>query len=81
MTDAGHGVEDFLVDMGVDFGVEQTGLEGPGAAEAPGGGDHFFDDVHFDIVGGLEAVDVLVEVGLKISGSSCWRTTVAARRP
>ena len=61
-----HGIEDFLADMGLDFLIEQMGLEGPRAVQAPGGGDHFFDYVHFDIVDGLEAFDVLVQVGLKI---------------
>jgi hypothetical protein len=74
-----HGIDDFLADMGIDFLIEQMGLEGPRAVQAPGGGDHFFDYVHFDKVNGLEAFDVLLQVGLTVS--SCWRTTVAARRP
>ncbi len=63
-----HGIEDFLADMGLDFLVEQMGLEGPRSAQAPGGSDHFFDYVHFDIVNGLEAFDVLLQVHLKAFG-------------
>lgn len=59
----GGGVGDLVAGVCGDFVIEEAGLDGPGAA---GGGDHLFDDVHFDIVGGLEAVDVLIEVELKI---------------
>jgi hypothetical protein len=29
--------------LGEDFGVEQAGFDGPHAAGAPAGGDHFLD--------------------------------------
>ncbi len=41
--------------------IEQGGFDGPGAALAPVGGAHFLDHAEFDLVGRLEAVDVLLE--------------------
>jgi hypothetical protein len=52
----------------VEFLVEELGLETGGAAFAPRGGDHFFDEIHFHVVSGLEPVDVLVEILLKVLG-------------
>jgi hypothetical protein len=41
--------------------IEQAGFDGPGAALAPVSGAHFLDHAELDFVGGLEAVDVLLE--------------------
>lgn len=41
--------------------VEEAGLDGPGAAHAPAGGDHFLDEAQLDAVGGRKAADVLAE--------------------
>jgi hypothetical protein len=38
--------------------VQQLGFDGPGAAHAPPGGDHLFDDAELDAVGWLEALQV-----------------------
>ena len=43
----------------------ETGFHGPGAAQAPDGDDHFFDDGELDVVDGVVAADVLVEVGVE----------------
>jgi hypothetical protein len=45
--------------------AEHMGLDGPGAAAAPPGGDHFFDQAELEAVGGLETLDVMSEDGLK----------------
>jgi hypothetical protein len=44
-----------------DVFIEQGGFDGPSAALAPVGGAHLLDHVELDFVGGLEAVDVLLE--------------------
>ncbi|MCU1262218.1 MAG: hypothetical protein JWO80_5103 [Bryobacterales bacterium] len=41
--------------------VQEVGFDGPQAAEAAGAGGHFFDGGEFDIVGGFEFCEVLVE--------------------
>jgi hypothetical protein len=43
----------------VEAVVQQLGFDGPGAAHAPPGGDHFFDDAELDAVGWLEAPQVV----------------------
>jgi hypothetical protein len=45
--------------LGVDAVGKQASLDGPGAAHAPPGGDHFLDDVELDGVGRLEALQIL----------------------
>jgi len=47
---------------GGEFGVVDHGLHSGGAASAPGGRDHFLDEIQLDIVGGLKVLDVLVEI-------------------
>jgi len=44
-----------------DLFIDQGGFDRPRAALAPVGGAHFLDHVELDFVGGLEAVDVLLE--------------------
>jgi hypothetical protein len=44
---------------------EQMGLDGPGAAGAPPGGDHFLDQAELEAIDGLETLDVMSEDGLK----------------
>jgi hypothetical protein len=44
-----------------DLFIEQGGFNGPGAALAPVRGAHLLDHAELDFVGGLEAVDVLLE--------------------
>ncbi len=44
--------------LGVEFIIEGGGFDGPHALLAPAGGDHFFDEIEFDVVGRLEASDV-----------------------
>lgn len=51
-------------DGGFD-GIEHASFDGPGAAHAPGGTDHFLDEAELDVVGGLEAVDVGGKEGLE----------------
>jgi hypothetical protein len=46
-------------------GLQHAGLDGPGAAQASIRGSHFFDHVELHVVGRLDAVDVLLEEGLK----------------
>jgi hypothetical protein len=64
------GIEEILAvaagrfDIG-EFGIEEDYLHSVGA---PGGGDHFLNDIHFDVVGGEKAGDVLVEVRLEVGG-------------
>ena len=44
----------------------ETGFDGPGAAQAPEGGDHFLDDAELDVVDGAVALDVLVEEDVEV---------------
>jgi hypothetical protein len=39
--------------------VQQVGFDGPGAAHAPPGGAHFFDEAELDAIGWLEAGEVV----------------------
>jgi hypothetical protein len=41
--------------------IEHAGFDGPGAALAPVSGAHFLDHADLDFVGGLKAVDVLLQ--------------------
>ncbi|MFN7923199.1 MAG: hypothetical protein U0Q16_24065 [Bryobacteraceae bacterium] len=50
LADSGFGAGQFEVVSGR--------LDGPGAADAPLGGGHLFDELGFDGVGGLEAIHV-----------------------
>ncbi|MFN7999301.1 MAG: hypothetical protein U0Q18_37130 [Bryobacteraceae bacterium] len=45
--------------LGLDGVIEQARFHGPGAAQAPGGGDHFFDETLIHSVAGGEAGLVL----------------------
>src|ERR1035438_4959035 len=45
-------------------GIEHAGFDGPRAAHAPGGADHFLDEAELYGAGGLVALDVLGEDGL-----------------
>ena len=48
---------------GVDGDVERGGFEGGDTAETPGDGDHLVDEVALGLVGGDEALVVLVAEG------------------
>lgn len=41
--------------------IEHAGFDGEGAAQAPVGGDHLFDEPELDFVDGAEAVDVGID--------------------
>ena len=56
------------------------GFDGPGAAQAPASGDHFFDHVEFEVVGGLEAIDVLGEECLKRFGRFVFENQAAGQK-
>ena len=56
----------------VEAAVEALGFDGPGAADAPLGDDHFLNDGELDAVGGLKAVDVVGEDFLKTG----WRFVI-----
>jgi hypothetical protein len=45
---------------------EQAGFDGPDAAQAPAGDGHGLDQIHLDIVGRLELLDVGVEEELEL---------------
>jgi len=45
---------------------EQTGFDGPDAAQAPAGDGHGLDQIHLDRVGGVELLDVGVEEELEL---------------
>ena len=45
---------------------EQAGFDGPDAAQAPAGDGHGLDQIHLDIGGGLELLDVSVEEELEL---------------
>ena len=62
---AGDAADGVGGEVGLDGIVEEAGFDGPAAALAPEGGSHFLDEGHFDIVGGLEALDVLGHDGLE----------------
>jgi hypothetical protein len=47
--------------LGIHVVIEEAGFNGEGAAEAPGGGDHLFDEAELDFVVGREAGDGAVE--------------------
>ena len=59
-------VFDFIVvELGLSFHhflFEEVGFDGPEAALAPFGGDHFFDEIELDLALRLELMDVGVEV-------------------
>jgi hypothetical protein len=42
--------------------VEQGGFDGPETAQAPGGRGHFLDDALFDVVGGIQLLQMLIQV-------------------
>jgi hypothetical protein len=44
----------------------EAGFDGPGAAQAPEGGDHFLDHAELDVVDGAVALDVLVEEDVEV---------------
>ena len=52
--------------------IEEAGFDGPGAAEAPVGGDHLLDDAEFDLISRFEPLDVMggevVEAGAGLVG-------------
>ena len=62
---AGDAADGVGGEVGLDSIVEEAGFDGPAAALAPEGGSHFLDEGHFDIVGGLEAMDVFGHDGLE----------------
>jgi hypothetical protein len=45
---------------------EQAGFDGPNAAQPPAGDGHGLDQVHLDVVGGAELLDVGVEEDLEL---------------
>ena len=56
----GEAVESIAGGLGGDGPVEAAGLDGPGAAHAPVGGDHFLDEAVLDGVDGVEAGGELI---------------------
>src|ERR1039457_3602142 len=46
--------------------IEQSRLNGPGAAEAPVGGGHFLDHAELDAIEGAEAVHVVLQHSLEV---------------
>jgi hypothetical protein len=54
----GHVILFKLRSYDAHFAVESGGLDGPGAAEAPGSGDHLVDQVEFYGVGRVELVQI-----------------------
>jgi hypothetical protein len=60
-------------------GVEHAGFDGPGAAHAPGGADHFLDETELYRVGRLVALDVLGEEGLKRLGRFVLKDETASQ--
>jgi hypothetical protein len=63
--DGGHAVD--FVAGGLSFGVVfiDAEFEGPGAAHAPVGRCHFLDETELEVIGGLEAFEVLGEEGFE----------------
>ena len=62
------GLDELAVDFGStarNFGVEEDGFDGADAVEAPGGGDHFADEVVLDRAHGLVGFVVIIHKLLK----------------
>jgi hypothetical protein len=59
----GKGVDERFGGLGsVSLGlIEKLGFDPPEAAHPPTGGYHFVDEILFDVVGGLEFLDVIGE--------------------
>jgi hypothetical protein len=64
----GYAIERIGGGLGVGLILEQSGFDGPGAAEAPVGSHHLLDQAELHAVGGLEAIEVLGEDGLETFG-------------
>ena len=64
----GQAIERVAGRLGGGFIFEQTGFDGPGAAEAPVGGDHLLDHAELHAIGGLEAIEVVFQDGLEALG-------------
>lgn len=60
-----HAIDAVADGFGVHGVVEEAGFESPGAAKPPKSGSHFLDQRHFDLVGGLQALDVVSERDLE----------------
>jgi hypothetical protein len=54
----GYAIERIGGSLGVGLIFEQSGLDGPGAAEPPVGSDHLLDEAELDAIGGLDAIEV-----------------------
>ncbi len=52
--------------IAVHLEVEGRGLDHPDSLLAPAGRDHFFDEVEFNIVEGLEALEIALEHGVEV---------------
>lgn len=76
----GHTVDRGNVGGIGSVGIEHVSLDGPGAAHAPGGGDHFLDEAELCGVGGLVALDVLGEEGLKGLGGFVLKDQTASQK-
>ena len=67
---AGRGDATKLVGTRLTFGGECVGeaavFDGPEPTKAPDGGHHLLDHAELDVVGGIEARDVLVQEALEI---------------
>ena len=61
-------------------GAEHVGLDGPGAACAPAGGDHLLDYAEFEAVGGLETIGVLRHEGPKRLGRLVIKDQAAGQK-
>jgi len=61
----GYAIERIGGSLSGGFIFEQSGFDGPGAAETPVGSDHFLDQGELHAIGGLQATEVLIEDGVK----------------
>jgi hypothetical protein len=68
--EGGEGAVDFGGgrDVIIHFAIEHAGFHGVATAETPNGGDELIDHVAFDVVLGLEAVDVGLDGSIKDDG-------------
>jgi hypothetical protein len=62
----GQGGQAGVVDGGAYDLIEDSDLDGLGAAQAPEGGDHLFDVSEFGVIGGLKSADEVLEQGVEL---------------
>jgi hypothetical protein len=64
----GYAIERIGGSLSGGFIFEQSGFDGPGAAETPVGSDHLLDQAELHAVGGLETIEVFRQDGLETFG-------------